>query len=174
MSAANLSTTLFLNGLSLAGVAGAGLAKGETGQAEPDWPAPADWLQNRLLPKAALRPGLFLPSLASTDAPQCIASADALRRLASSLLFFFAPRACNCSSQRTKAVFSLIILTPLTFRLIFFPSHESRVFDYSGYQSREDLKKLYVCPAPIEFAAKPFQSDETDGPMPRRNRNDDK
>gem|GEM_PF-1563496 len=80
MSAANLSTTLFLNGLSLAGVAGAGLAKGETGQAEPDWPAPADWLQNRLLPKAALRPGLFLPSLASTDAPQCIASRHDLCR----------------------------------------------------------------------------------------------
>jgi len=35
------------------------------------------------LPKAALRPGVVFASLASTDAPQCIASADVLHRLAS-------------------------------------------------------------------------------------------
>ncbi|WP_183083753.1 hypothetical protein [Mesotoga sp. BH458_6_3_2_1] len=46
MSAANLSTTLFLNGLSLPGVAGTGLAKGETGQAEPDWPAQQTGFKN--------------------------------------------------------------------------------------------------------------------------------
>ena len=32
---------------------------------EGDWPAPADWLQNRLLPKAALRPGMFLAGIAT-------------------------------------------------------------------------------------------------------------
>jgi len=41
-------------------VVGTGLAGGETGQAKPDWPATADWLQNRLLPKAALRPPTLL------------------------------------------------------------------------------------------------------------------
>ncbi|WP_259462324.1 hypothetical protein [Mesotoga sp. BH458_6_3_2_1] len=43
MSAANLSTTLFLNGLCLTDEVGTGLAVGETGQAEPDLPASADW-----------------------------------------------------------------------------------------------------------------------------------
>ena len=68
----------------LPGAAGTGLAEGETGlceaktgQAEPDW------LSDRFLPKAALRPrtlfralrpGMILASLASTDAPQCNAS----------------------------------------------------------------------------------------------------
>jgi len=33
--------------------------------------------------KRALRPGVIFASLASTDAPQCIATADALRRIAS-------------------------------------------------------------------------------------------
>gem|GEM_PF-4392861 len=42
---------------------GTGLAEGETGQAKPDWPALADWLQNRLLPKAALRPPMFFGAL---------------------------------------------------------------------------------------------------------------
>ncbi len=46
MSAANLSTMLFLNGLCLPYAVGTGLAEGETGQAEPDWPALADWLRN--------------------------------------------------------------------------------------------------------------------------------
>ena len=46
VSAANLSTTLFLNGLCLPDAVGTGLAEGETGQAEPDWPALADWLPN--------------------------------------------------------------------------------------------------------------------------------
>ncbi|WP_220660304.1 hypothetical protein, partial [Mesotoga sp. HF07.pep.5.2.highcov] len=46
VSAANLSTTLFLNGLCLPDEVGTGLAEGETGQAEPDWPALADWLPN--------------------------------------------------------------------------------------------------------------------------------
>jgi len=36
--------------------------------------------------KRALRPGMFFASLASTDAPQCIATADAFRRLASYVL----------------------------------------------------------------------------------------
>ena len=98
-------------------------------------------------------------------------------------MFFGALRRVFCSSSRLKLVtalpkgprrFFLNYPDASDLQVDFFPSHESRVFDYSGYQSGEDLKKLYVCSAPIELATKPFQSDETDGHLPRENRNDDK
>jgi len=74
VSAANLSTTIFLNGFCLPGAAGTGLAEGETclceaktGQAEPDWLV--------FLPREA--------GLASPDAPPGITSWDVLPSLTS-------------------------------------------------------------------------------------------
>jgi len=57
----------------------------DPGQAEPDWHASADRHWRSFPAKRALRPGMFFASLASTDAPQCIATADAFRRIASCL-----------------------------------------------------------------------------------------
>jgi len=45
--------------LSLPRIAGTGLAEGETGQAEPDWPALADWLSFASCEAASLPPAIF-------------------------------------------------------------------------------------------------------------------
>jgi len=64
---------------------GTGHVEGKTDQAKPDWPASAEWLSDRFLPKAALRPrmlsralrpGLIFASLASADVPRRLASTD--------------------------------------------------------------------------------------------------
>jgi hypothetical protein len=74
---------------------GTGLAESETGQAEPYWPASADWLSDSFLPKAALRPrmlfralrpGVIFASLASADIPRRLAPYFGSDRLFSRLL----------------------------------------------------------------------------------------
>ncbi len=64
---------LFLNGLCLTDAVGTGLAEGETGQAEPDWPALADWLPNApMVPFFAYNQDLFRANGRSPLQENCI------------------------------------------------------------------------------------------------------
>jgi len=56
VSAANLSTTLFLNGLCLPEGVGTGLAEGETCQAKSDWPLSGDLFFLSLIHQADGKP----------------------------------------------------------------------------------------------------------------------
>jgi len=95
---------LFLDSFSLLPAKRNWPRRSETCQAKPDWPATADWLQNLLLPKAALRPLMFFSALRPGMFFAGIATADAFRRLASNVLFFLAP--ASLTFQHAPAVFS--------------------------------------------------------------------